>query len=318
MMQRKIGKFYLKKIGWKPGNRNKAERISFIKTVYPAFDVEHVFPYKNQLSETIDYAAFACSHLIQPDLFLRIRPGNSKQVMQKLQENRIDFALLNETCLALNNTTKLDAVLEINKEVVVQDYSSQQIAQFLSLSTTNHQPSTKVWDCCAASGGKSILAYDLNNKIDLTVSDLRPSILHNLKQRFKEAGIKKYHSFIADLTKYPASGNHASTYDLIICDAPCSGSGTWSRTPEQLNYFKEEEIERYAVLQKKIIRTVIPALKKNGFFLYITCSVFKKENEDQVNFIQQEFHLQLQRMELLKGYDKKADTMFAALFAHSS
>ena len=54
-------------------------------------------------------------------------------------------------------------------------------------------------------------------------------------------------------------------------------------------------------------------LNNNGYFLYITCSVFKKENEAIVDFIKQQFHLELIKMELLKGYDKKADTMFAAL-----
>jgi 16S rRNA (cytosine967-C5)-methyltransferase len=52
--------------------------------------------------------------------------------------------------------------------------------------------------------------------------------------------------------------------------------------------------------------------------LYITCSVFKKENEEVVEFIQGNSELELIKMELLKGYDKKADTMFAALFKKNS
>jgi len=55
-------------------------------------------------------------------------------------------------------------------------------------------------------------------------------------------------------------------------------------------------------------------LKKNGWLLYITCSVFKKENEDVVEFIRSNSEFELVEMELLKGYEKKADTMFAALF----
>jgi 16S rRNA (cytosine967-C5)-methyltransferase len=54
-------------------------------------------------------------------------------------------------------------------------------------------------------------------------------------------------------------------------------------------------------------------LEPGGYLLYITCSVFKKENEEAVNFVKEKFHLQLVKMELQKGYDKKADTMFAAL-----
>jgi len=52
-----------------------------------------------------------------------------------------------------------------------------------------------VWDCCAASGGKSILAKDVFGNITLTVSDIRKSILHNLRKRFSEAGIEKLSFF---------------------------------------------------------------------------------------------------------------------------
>jgi 16S rRNA (cytosine967-C5)-methyltransferase len=56
-------------------------------------------------------------------------------------------------------------------------------------------------------------------------------------------------------------------------------------------------------------------VKKNGCFLYITCSVFEKENEEVVSFIQNNLPLQLIAREYLKGYDEKADTLFVALFS---
>jgi 16S rRNA (cytosine967-C5)-methyltransferase len=172
----------------------------------------------------------------------------------------------------------------------------------------------KTWDCCAASGGKSILAYDLlGGQLDLSVSDIRENILQNLAKRFERAGIHNYRSFVADLSKGdlepPVQKNQ-----LIICDAPCTGSGTWSRTPEQLFFFKKETIDAYAEKQQKIVRQAITKLQKGGMFIYITCSVFKKENEDIVGFIKEKFHLQLLQMELLKGYDQKADSMFYAVF----
>jgi 16S rRNA (cytosine967-C5)-methyltransferase len=96
---------------------------------------------------------------------------------------------------------------------------------------------------------------------------------------------------------------------------PCSGSGTWGRTPEQLSFFQKNKIQEYADLQREIISNVVPHLAVDGYLLYITCSVFKKENEGNVQLIQQKFpSLQLIHQEILIGYDKKADTMFAALF----
>lgn len=282
--------------------------------------ITDIFPWTNELSESIDTTAFAASHLIQPDLFLRIRPHRKQGVLKKLQATKISFTNCSEDCLSLANTTKIEDVLAVNKEVIIQDYSSQRIKEFLEIvkNETVNQPSIKVWDCCAASGGKSILAVDVLKNIDLTVSDVRASIIFNLKKRFKEAGIKNYHSFITDIATLnlkPSTLNlQSSTFNLIICDAPCTGSGTWSRTPEQRYFFSKEKIDYYSELQKKIVTNTIPHLAQNGFYLYITCSVFKKENEEVVEFIQKKFCLQPVKQEVLIGYDKKADTMFAALF----
>ncbi|MEK7199744.1 MAG: Fmu (Sun) domain protein [Bacteroidota bacterium] len=291
---------------------------------YPSFTVESIFPWGKELSGGIDQTEFILSHFIQPDLFLRIRPGKEKVTIQKLTDQQISFQKINPTCLSLPNASKIDKVLTIDNEVVVQDYSSQRIQEFLIHTTQFLQLPTSLWDCCSASGGKSILAYDTLKNIQLTVSDLRPAILRNLKERFQNAGIKNYHSFIADLSTpnfqllTHDSGLTTSHFHLILFDAPCTGSGTWGRTPEQLYFFTEEKINEYASLQRKIVGNILPHLANNGFLLYITCSVFREENEGMVSYMQQQLKLSLVKMELLKGYDKKADSMFAALFSLQS
>jgi len=283
------------------------EKCSMLNVQFSTFNV---FPWKDELSVGIEYERFCKSFFVQPDLFLRIRPGHSGSVLLKLNRTGVEYEFISPFTLRLSNSFKADQHFELDQEVVVQDYSSQSIAHFLP---ANHGKKINVWDCCAASGGKSIMAYDLNPEIELTISDVRESILFNLKKRFGKAGIKKYKTFIADLTsQFPIPNTQ---FQIIICDAPCTGSGTWSRTPEQLYYFDKNEIDRYASLQKQIVSNTIPYLQPGGYFLYITCSVFKKENEDVVEFIiKKEFGFELIKMEVLRGYDKKADTMFAALF----
>jgi 16S rRNA (cytosine967-C5)-methyltransferase len=235
-------------------------------------------------------------------------------VPQKLAAAGIPFSLISETCLALPNASKVEEAIVLNKEAVVQDYSSQRVGAFLeNVQLRTYNLPLRTWDCCAASGGKSIMATDILGEMDLTVSDSRPAILASLKKRFETAGIKNYKSFIADLTTHP-SPLTAAQYDLIIADVPCSGSGTWRRNPENLLFFNETEIAAYASLQKKILSSIIPAIRKGGHLLYITCSVFKNENEDIAEFIRSAFQLTLLKAKLLKGHTLKADTMFAALF----
>lgn len=274
----------------------------------------NVFPSEKELSEGIEHEKFVKSFFVQPDLFLRLRPGKETRVKEKLKNAGIEFRLIKDDCIALSNSSKLDDIIEMNKEAVVQDYSSQRVGELLlPLRRGRQTERIRVWDCCAASGGKSIMAYDLDSTIDLTVSDVRESILINLRKRFNEAGIKKYKAFIADLAVRDFK-HQQSYYDLIICDAPCSGSGTWSRTPEQLYFFDEKKIDKYPALQKQIVSNTIPFVKDGGHFLYITCSVFRRENEDIVDFIKEKFALDMVQTEVIKGYDMKADTMFAALF----
>lgn len=285
-------------------------RLHWVNTHY-AFTIEDIFPYKEDISGDIDYVKFCTSFLIQPLLYLRIRPGYEKQVAEKLTAASLSFQALSNATIALPNTSKADDILAIDTEAVVQDINSQQVLNILKENNYTENVHT-AWDCCAASGGKSILLHDILPHIKLSVSDIRKSILLNLQQRFKRAGITDYQWFIADIASDSFRSNQR--FDLIICDAPCSGSGTWSRTPEQLYFFDNKKITYYATLQKKIVRNATKCLNKNGFFLYITCSVFQQENEAVAQYIQQQLSLQLIHMQYYKGYDTQADTLFAALF----
>lgn len=282
-----------------------------MKLLNKTFSNSLVFPFVDELSKEVDTDEFVLNHFVQPDLFLRIRPGQQQTVLRKLTVAGILFEQKTETCIAVSNSTTIDQVIDVNKEAVVQDYSSQRVGELMS-KLKGHDQKMTVWDCCAASGGKSIMAMDVLKNIELTVSDVRESILANLKKRFAEAGIKNYKSKVIDLALSTFT-IHKSPFDLIIADVPCTGSGTWGRTPEQLHYFKKETIDQYSSLQKKILTNIIPLVKSGSSLLYITCSVFRKENEEMVEWMEKEFHLVTDEIKLLKGYGVKADSMFAAL-----
>jgi 16S rRNA (cytosine967-C5)-methyltransferase len=295
------------------------------------FRSEEIFPWKDQLSPDIDHLAYCRSFLLQPDLFLRIRPGHETGVREKLARalpasGAAGIALttpgtaasIPPATLRLPNGFKVEDHFTPDREIVIQDYNSQRVAEFLQPGSPNSTPGSPApeyfWDACAASGGKSILAHDLYPKMELFVSDIRDSILRNLRSRFKTAGIKKYHAFLVDLaTQTPPAS--AAGADLILVDAPCTGSGTWGRTPEDAWFFNPDKIRRYSEVQKSILSNIAPQLSPDASLVYCTCSVFKKENEEMAAFIRDTLGLKEQARENLKGYDLRADTLFAARYS---
>ncbi|MEI2750628.1 MAG: hypothetical protein V9E88_17960 [Ferruginibacter sp.] len=197
--------------------------------------------------------------------------------------------------MRLSSGTPVEKLLKLNREAVIQDLNSQKVFDYISKHQeliSSEEPLT-CWDACAASGGKSILLQDIvQRKIRLTVSDIRNNMLGNLELRLKEAGINIFRKFSADLSK-GSSLSPEEKFAVIIADVPCTGSGTWARTPEQMFGFEQTQINDFATLQQNIVSGIIPHLKQGGLFFYITCSVFRQENEDQLAFIQQTGNCQI-------------------------
>lgn len=291
-----------------------AEKINNLKDKYQ-FDLKDVFPFTDHLSAGINTEAFLRSLFIQPDLFIRIHPGKEELVKSELNSARINFKELSQHTLALPNGTKLDLLfgdkdnshLKKGYPFEVQDLSSQQTVSYFRPKRYEHW-----WDACAASGGKSLLLFNEEPLIKLVVSDIRESVLNNLDERFIGAGLRTYQKKVIDLTQNADPILHDFHFDGIILDAPCSGSGTWGRTPEMIGQFEEYKIQGFQNLQKTIAANVVKYLKPGKPLIYITCSVFREENENVVTYLVNELGLQLEASEVLKGYENKADTMFVA------
>lgn len=266
-----------------------------------------IFPFIDELSEGIDAAAFASAFLVQPRLFLRARKKKQRELTLLLDRAGLSYEWLSDDLLALPNSTKTEAIIPQRDWYEIQDASSQQTGRLFHPTAGEYW-----WDACAASGGKSLLLMDQGPGVKLTVSDIRSSILHNLHERFETAGIRNYESRMLDLTNpvSPATFAHGE-FDGIILDAPCSGSGTWGRTPENLHFFDRAKINRFHALQKSIAANVIPLLKPGGALIYITCSVFRQENEAVVQHLCRSAGLRQEEGGIITGYTHGADTMFA-------
>ena len=288
-----------------------AESVSRKMTFLEAetdFRKADIFPYAGHLSAGIDATAFIDSLLVQPHLFIRVRHPHGEAVKAALTHAGIAYTPLNDHALALPNGVALDRVPGIAGKFEVQDISSQQTGTYFH-ATAGEQ----WWDACSGAGGKSLLLLDTTPGVELLVSDVRNSILRNLDERFDAAGIQAYYRRkIIDLTQNTTPILGDTSFDGIILDAPCSGSGTWARTPEQIAAFDESAIATFANLQRRIAGQVITHLKPGKPLIYITCSVFAAENEETVSYLQQQYGLEIADQALLTGYQRQSDTLFVA------
>ena len=144
---------------------------------------DEVFPWKQELSDGINHEKLIYSFFVQPDLFLRLRPGYERSVPEKLSAAGMRFSQVSSSCLSMPNSSKVESVVALDTEAVIQDYNSQKIGEVFAVALKHLPSPVHVWDCCAGSGGKSLLLYDTRAEVALTVSDIRKSILANLRSR---------------------------------------------------------------------------------------------------------------------------------------
>lgn len=282
-------------------------KIAFLEEK-TSFRLADVFPYARHISGQIDRKAFIRQLFVQPDLFLRMRLGQEARVIRVLEKHGVEFKRMGTSTLALPNSTALHQIRALEGLIEIQDLSSQRTLDHLAPAPGEHW-----WDACAGAGGKSLLLLDKYPGLHLLVSDVRNSVLKNLDSRFEAAGIKTYRRKLIDLTRDTAPVLGDEQFDGIVIDAPCTGSGTWGRTPEQMSFFEGDvAIGEFVRLQQSIVTQAVRHLRPGKPLVYITCSVFEAENEGVVDYIRRELGLQLVSMEYLHGYKEKADTMFVA------
>lgn len=297
----------------------QALKYYFLNGVVQPESIQLLWPLR--LSVSMSLPSWLNSMRIPPRVFIRIR-SEVTTVLQKLEQEKVSLKQINlpgnrtAACLSLPNGTAIDKLLP-EKNYVVQDASSQRsVALVLHwLATLNEPAPKKVWDVCAGAGGKSIYLKDQLPPFDLLVSDIRPAILHNLQKRFSLYGLTAFRTHSLDMT-HEATVKRVladDLFDLVICDVPCSGSGTWARTPEQFHFFDPQKIHTFKWTQTQITAHAWPFVKSGGYLAYITCSVFEVENEQIVAELLQQPDATLIHQQLIDGIDIQADSMFVAL-----
>lgn len=153
-----------------------------------------------------------------------------------------------------------------------QDEAAQ-IASFLCQA----RPGERVLDLAAGAGGKALaLAAMMRNTGEIVACDIREGALRNLAERAARAGVTIIRTHVTE--KEPPAG----AFDLVLVDAPCSGSGTWRRQPELRWKLSPAIVSERMALQNTLLDQAAARLAKGGRLVYATCSILPCENEDRV------------------------------------
>jgi 16S rRNA (cytosine967-C5)-methyltransferase len=159
----------------------------------------------------------------------------------------------------------------------IQDEGSQ-VAALLSGARAGQQ----VADLCAGSGGKTLaLAAAMGNKGQIHAYDVNKQRLRPIFERLKRAGARNVQ--VLDAGDEEALGGLAGKMDIVVIDAPCSGTGVWRRRPDAKWRLSPQALEERQAEQVSVLDAGVPLLKPDGRLVYITCSVLAEENSDQVD-----------------------------------
>lgn len=168
--------------------------------------------------------------------------------------------------------------------VSVQDASAQLAVHLLQpeLAAANEQ--LLILDACAAPGGKTCHLLEAS-KARVCAVDISESRLQRVQENLERLGLEE-RAQIACVDAADGELHHLNEakalFDLILLDAPCSGSGVIRRQPDIKLLRKPDDLHDLAVLQRKLLRSLWPSLKVGGKLLYVTCSIFRQENVDVI------------------------------------
>jgi 16S rRNA (cytosine967-C5)-methyltransferase len=171
--------------------------------------------------------------------------------------------VLNKPRKVQTSNAYLDGLVEL------QDAASQAIVDELSL-----RSGQRVLDFCAGGGGKS-LAMAAQTSAQFFAHDIAPARMKDLPARAKRAGVQVTVLASAALAK-------AEPFDLVLADAPCSGSGSWRRAPEAKWALSQARLTELCALQAQIMDNAAALVAKGGTLAYATCALLKMENQDQI------------------------------------
>lgn len=262
------------KKNWASGLLNKVLRLAMNDTEFQVEDEPTQFEHPQWWIDLLkkDWPEHF-QHILQannqkPPLWIRSR--DPKQHFSGKQHPIIKTAWLLE-----------DDKASTSNDMMGGQYSVQDAAAQLAAEILKPQAGEYILDACAAPGGKSCHLLEKQSALKLDVLEKDGQRLKSIQQNLKRLNLHANRVIHGDATE-PEQWFEGKPYDKILLDVPCSASGVVRRNPDIKLARKPEHLKHITALQGQILNRIAPLLKPGGLLLYVTCSVFRSENERQI------------------------------------
>lgn len=224
--------------------------------------------------------AFARANNTVPPVAFRVvqTRGVEADVLEKLRSAgaTLKASQIVDGAWRVAGATPIVRELAAKGEIYLQDEASQLVGHAMEA-----KPGERVLDACAAPGGKTtLIAERANDQAFIVAADRSETRIATVVATMRLHQLKSITPVILDATEQLPFASES--FDRVLVDAPCSGTGTLRGNPEIRWRLAPEDFEKFAAQQKRIVRTAIEVLKPGGRLVYSTCSVELEENEEVI------------------------------------
>lgn len=230
--------------------------------------------YPNNWEKIIEYSN------IKPKISLRINSNKIKldDYIKYLGEGDIDYKLI-DNIIVLDNTLAVEKIPFFKEGYVsIQDINAQKLKEVIKFNDDQY-----ILDACSAPGGKACQILE-NNQLELLALDIDENRLDRVRQNLSRLNLNA-NTVCANASNLDWWDN--KQFDIIIADVPCSASGTLKKNPDIKLHRQVSDIKNFVATQRNIILNLWKLLKDDGHMVYITCSIFKEENQENINYFKE-------------------------------
>jgi 16S rRNA (cytosine967-C5)-methyltransferase len=254
------------------------EQPSDVRNEYPGWIAPHL---ERRFGDRLDEEMRAAIGTASTDLRVNTLKATREEAMAALKKEGVAATptALSPVGLRVEGRPPL-ATMQVFRDglIEVQDEGSQLVALL-----TDARPGMRVADFCAGAGGKTLaIAAQMQNKGKIVACDVLEGRIDRAAVRFTRAGVHNVERRALSSERDQWVKRHAGTFDRVLIDAPCTGTGTWRRNPDAKWKLKPSDLTELAVVQASILDSAWRLVKPGGRLVYATCSLLREENEAQI------------------------------------